>query len=695
MQSELMMFIGLCTLIGVAMGYYALFRIKSEIAMAYSALTLIAVLHVCGYTCGLLVGSWVFSGLAAAGLILFLVRGRERAGFFSFGVAALAALFGVMLIAFHGDYIQTYDDFHQWAAEVKYMLQHHMIPTGADFVGQADVPPESSLFVAFYQILGGYNEGHMYTASFLLTAVAAVIPLMRIRWREWYKGVLYLVLVYAGFFSLYNQPYKSIYVDLPAAVWAGAVCVLWTMLGDAADRTGGGSGSDTGKTGDRRRFLMILPFLIFLPRIKWGVSFLLWAFTLGYILVDLIARMPSGQFGAFWKRRWKYIVGVIAAVFALIAGAWFVIRSALIPASLSGIAEALTISSKKARLTLSTLLHNIFQKSLTGNPNMPFRTVQATILIVILLLVLATWCRRCVRKRTLIAQAVYFPVCVVLYVIALYVCYVSVFSYEEAVRNSTGYRYLSIVIVFGFIILCGHLLISMAEEEKPECLDAGKGSDTGELAPDSVQQIPASAQRSAGLGRRVSPSIVTSILLCLLLISNFNTKLIYKASSLQPWRNKNYRIIKETKEQIGEIREVITDEDRVYMLSNEYSLKEMNEYPLCVALYYLDHQVSNYLREPWKFTKDGSISFLHETDVPVEQFPAMLQAGGYTYVWVHSYDEYLSEKFEELFGCTLETAGLYEVVQREDGSMTLELRKAMESTNPHEEKEKEAEEADI
>ena len=49
----------------------------------------------------------------------------------------------------------------------------------------------------------------------------------------------------------------------------------------------------------------------------------------------------------------------------------------------------------------------------------------------------------------------------------------------------------------------------------------------------------------------------------------------------------------------------------------------------------------------------------------------------------------------ELFGCTLETAGLYEVVQREDGSMTLELRKAMESTNPHEEKEKEAEEADI
>ena len=60
----------------------------------------------------------------------------------------------------------------------------------------------------------------------------------------------------------------------------------------------------------------------------------------------------------------------------------------------------------------------------------------------------------------------------------------------------------------------------------------------------------------------------------------------------------------------------------------------------------------------------------------------MLQAGGYTYVWVHSYDAYLREAFEKLFDCTLETAGLYEVVYREDGLMTLELRKAMESTNP-------------
>ena len=676
MRSELMMFIGFFILIGVGMGYYTLLRIRSEMAVAYSVLTLIAVLHVCGYTCGLRTGCWVFCGLSAAGVLLFLFRGKDRAGFFSFGLAALFVLFTVSLLAFHGDYIQTYDDFHQWAAEAKYMLAKNRIPTGTDFVGELNVPPESSLFVAFFQILGGYNEGHMYTAAFLFTAVAAVIPLMRARWRDWPKGILYVLLVYAGFFTLYNQPYKSIYVDLPAAVWAGSVCMLWTLLGNRADRmigdcaenaaAGAGSIAEPKALSLRRRCLLILPFLIFLPRIKWGVSFLLWAFVLGYMLVDVAVRIPQDRLRAFWKRRWAYVVGIAAAVLALLLGAWFVIGESLIPASLSGVVEALTFSSKKARLTAGTLAHNLFQKSLTGNPNMPFRTVQATILIVLLFFVLATWCRNCTRKRALIAQAIYYPFCVILYAIGLYVCYVSVFSYEESVRNSTGYRYLSIVIVFGFIIFCGQLLVSMLEE----------------------------TQAGSSGKRRTSWPVRMGLLLCLLLVSNFNTKMIYKASSLQPWRNKNYKVIQETKDHISKIKEHITDSDRVYLLSNEFSLKEMNEYPLCVSLYYLDGQVSNYLREPWKFTEDGSISFLHETEASIEQFPAMLQCGGYTYIWVHSYDAYLQEKFRELFGCDLEAEGLYEIMYKEDGGMELVLREELESSNPHEEKKDEAEEED-
>ena len=101
MRSELMMFIGLIALLGLGMGYYTLLRIRSEIAVAFSALTLIAVLHVCGYTCGLQTGCWVFCGLAAAGLLLFLIKGQDRAGFFSPGMAALVVLFGTALLGDH------------------------------------------------------------------------------------------------------------------------------------------------------------------------------------------------------------------------------------------------------------------------------------------------------------------------------------------------------------------------------------------------------------------------------------------------------------------------------------------------------------------------------------------------------------------------------------------------------------------
>ncbi len=649
-----MMILGLSSLLGVGMGYYTFLRVRGELAMAYSALTLIAILHVCGYTCGLSAGTWAFCLLSIAGLTAFIIVGGNRGGFFSFGVVALAVMFVVMLFAFHGDFIQTYDDFHQWAAEAKYMLQHNYIPTGSDFVGVASVPPESSLFAAFFQILGGYNEGHMYTSSFLFTAMAVVIPLIYIRWKDWYKGLLYIILVYAGFFSLYNQPYKSMYVDLPAAVWAGSTCILWSALNDMAGRE---------ELSFRKRCMMVLPILIFVTRIKWGVSILMWVFTLGYILVDILSVIPTERVRSFWNRRWIYIVGIFAAIVFMMSAFWFILGEAFIPASLEGIKEALSLSSEKARLTASTMLHNVFKTALTSNPNMKFQTVQTTICMVVILLVLSTWSRG-ERKKTLAMQAVYYPVCVIMYVIGMYICYVSVFSYEESVRNSTGYRYLSIVIVFGFIILSGQLLISMCSCS-PKTIKAVSYSQSEGVGKASVSRLA---------GCR---SVILCGLLCLLMICNFNSKLIYKASAFHFWENKTYKIIKETKDQIAKIEDVITDEDRVYMLSNEYSLEDMNEYPLCVALYYLDNQVSNYLEQPWKYMEDGSVAFLHKTTEGIDHFPDVLRSGNYTYIWIHSYDEFLKKKFRDMFDCEIRDTGLYEIIYNESGDIKLKLKEVI------------------
>ena len=395
----------------------------------------------------------------------------------------------------------------------------------------------------------------------------------------------------------------------------------------------------------------------------------MWVFTLGYIFVDILAGIPSERVRAFWKNNWKYIIGAVAALFLVVIAAWHFLGEVFIPASLTGITDALTLSSQKARMTAGTMLHNIFETALTSNPNMRFQTVQATICIVLLLIVLSTWSKGS-RKKYLAAQAVYYPVCVIMYVIGLYICYVSVFSYEESVKNSTGYRYLSIIIVFGFIILSGQLLMSM-------CTDRELTLQMSASSLTDVNKKAGAVDEGSSFSPPARRSVLLCSLLCLLMICNFNSKLIYKASAFHFGENKNYKVIKETKEQIARIEDIITDNDRVYMLSNEYSLDDMNEYPLCVALYYLDNQVSNYLIEPWKYTEDGSIVFVHNAPDKIDDFPAILHERGYTYVWVHSYDRYLQKKFLDMFDCRIKHTGLYEIIDDGNGGMTLRLKEVI------------------
>jgi hypothetical protein len=106
--------------------------------------------------------------------------------------------------------------------------------------------------------------------------------------------------------------------------------------------------------------------------------------------------------------------------------------------------------------------------------------------------------------------------------------------------------------------------------------------------------------------------------------------------------------------------------------SKQYDLDNMNEYPLCVALYYLGEQVSNYLVMPWQFNEKGSLSFVAKSDLTIDSFPALLRDGGYTYIWIHSYDKYLTEQFERLFNCKELQKGLYRIMYQEDGAIRLE-----------------------
>ena len=638
-MSEIMFVLGIAVLIMCSMGYYAIFKVSSELSLVYSILTLIAITHISGLSFGIRQGIIIYCLISIALFVFYLVRCKDKGRYFSFGIVSYIFMSLIMLFAFHGDYIQTYDDFHQWAAEVKYMFVNNHIPLGSDFVGSASMPPETSLFVAFFQFFGGYNEGHMYTASFMLTAAAAVVPLMCIGWKKWINGVVYLVLVYSGLFTLYNQPYKSMYVDLPVAVWAGATCIAFSIL--------------INEWKFKKSFIAIFPMLLFIPRIKWGVGAIIFCFAAGYVILLGIINDEDKVIITFVKRKRKAIIALVLAAVCAFIIAWLLLGESFIPANLSGIVEALTFSTTKAQLTAKTLIKNLFKKSLTSNPNMPFCTVQTTIMFLVVLLFVYICSDREKGKRKIIFTSAFFPIAVVLYSLGLYVSYVSVFSYDESIRNATGYRYLSIVIVYEFIILCGYLAENLAIDN---ALVAGEN----------------------GTGRVLQrKSFLLSILLCLLMLCNLNPKIVYKASSRHYWKNPVYSVIDKTKKQVNEIQDYITEGDRVYLISNKYSLESMNEYPLCVALYYMDNQVSNYLREPWEYSKDGSITFVASTDNTIDEFGDRLRQGGYTYVWVHSYNNYLKNEFLERFSCEITENGLYRIIYEDDGSIRMELAKGI------------------
>lgn len=686
-RAQMMMLAGFCLLLFFSMGIYTLFHFPPELSAMYAVILNAEVMQVCAAAASIRVGCGVFGALSAAGLVLFLVKGKNRRSFFSPGIIFWFLLFAGALVLFHGGFIQQYDDFHQWALEVKYMLEHNALPRAGGLV--PIVPMESGLFNVFFQVLGGYNEGNMHASAFLFTAAALVLPLAGIPWRRWKGAVCYLLLTYLGMFSIYKLPYKSLYVDLPAAAWAGVLCAWWITGSEAFTGEREGAGNLI------RRLVTVLPILLFVTRIKWGIGLLLAVFTGMFIAVSILTGQKGEGFRALWKRRWKQIVGVFAVIVLAFGILWGLLGSSFVPASLSGIAEALTFSTQKARLTMETLLQNLFMKHLTTNPNMRLYPVQSVIVLTVLL-VFTAYLGRSVYRKKICLFAAYYPVCVVLYVAALYVTYVSTFSYEESIRNATGYRYLSVIVLYGFFVLTAMMLHAFVpevrpagqpQEGRPEGLPAGQlqevrlaGSPDGQPIEGASGEAPAGlaspGNRAGSIPEKMAVrrrlQVVMLVGLMAFFLSNLNSKFLYLASEIQEWKLPQYKVIRQTKQSIDRIEDIIAENDKVYLLSNGYDLENMNEYPLCVALYYLGERVSNYLVTPWQFHEGGSLSFVANTDLTVDAFPDLLRGGGYTYVWIHSYDPYLARSFRRLFNCSNLREGLYRIQYQEDGAIRLE-----------------------
>ena len=538
-----------------------------------------------------------------------------------FTAPAWFLLFGLLLLAlvsFYHDFIQRIDELHMWAAAVKYMQEYGRMPYGPDFIGIGNKGLGTSLFISFFQKLTGYSEPHMYAASFLLIWIGWLLPFSGFREKEWKKPLLYIAILYVGSYSLYRYGLKTLYVDMHTAAWAGGLAGWWM------------------NRRHRKTDLLVAAaglsvLFVLKPSVGPLMMVMVFLFMAGYAwMVDRRA-LEDVRF----RKCLRLILPLLVLLAAAAAGCLLMITwkaDSLLP---SGLVEAFRSrggSKEKVLRTFSALAAGI-----TGRPLAPKSDLKITFLfgMAAVLLLLKVSAGLYHQKLSQLFCGIYSVMAAFGYMLVLYLAFLYMFPYSESIRTAGGIRYYSVCLVYLLTIALVHLF------------------QPGEAA---FRQI----------------RIYCLLGLLMFLLYGLNTDFLAHYTGWNKRDVEHYKDITKSASGAKEILQILAPEDKVYFLNQD----EDNEFPQNTALYYLENQVSNYNREFWKLTENGSITRLRENESPViADFPQVLTDGGYTYVWIYRTDEYLSEHLPEIFEGVMqvEDSQLYRVSYEGGQAAGLEL----------------------
>lgn len=611
-------------LLGVALVYYQLLGVNAGEGTMLATVSVIGLMYIGGAWFGTFTVSMFFiCVVSAAGYLLtFCIRitGRResRAFWQSPYIISLLLLFVFAMVVFWNDFIQHIDEFHQWAAAVKYMLETDLMPETSPLL-DARHPYGTSLFHLFFQKITGYNEANMYTSSFLLMWVGFLLPFSEYKKRDWKKVAIYIAIVYVALFSLYHYGAKNLYVDLQTAGWAAGLAGWWrNRTKKKANALIAGSG------------LVILCFFKMLAGPLMAVFVVIFMLTQTFVLEKGVL---DDQ-----KRRKRLLIGVLSVLFvcflaAIAAMVWVKNTnvSALLPEALLVRKESLRIGFKKVGLTMSTFLTSVVGKPLASYSNLKVAFVPFMILMAVLAKIAADMYH---QKKEQIIYTIYIIAGSLVYCGILLTAYIFVFTYEESVSLAGSPRYFSLWMIFVFAFMLVWLL-----ERKQATL----------------------------------PHVKTYLMLgnLLIFLSGLNVNFIPTMTGLDHEKVPGYVDISMVKEQIEEMEEILTENDRIFLLDQVGK----TEYITNTAMYYLGEQVSNYLAEPWRFTEKGSSIRLEDYEVPsITDFPQLLQQGGYTYVWVCKSNNYLEKNLPKVIESdNIEAGCLYRVIYEGGVPEKLEL----------------------
>lgn len=571
----------------------------------------------------MLIGGWfhqfriaviVLTVLGVLGFILWIIRRRPIQG--KAYLVALTVLFLLSLVLYINDFVQRIDEFHQWAAAVKYMFEKNALPIYPDYIGDARQLIGTSLFYTYFQYFTGYHEAFMYVASTLLIWIGLLLPFSGAEGRERVKLSFFSVLMYVGIYSLYYYGMKNLYVDVHTGAWAGGIAGWWV-------------------TNRRKKTdIAVLPAaLAILYFLKLYVGLLMIILIVALIAVQALCGRWFDQDTETQKKdalqtgepvrngKTKYWLPAGVGLFGVMA-VFAISRTG------SGFLSLLKMRAEASSGMTNTIISSLLTKTL-GSPLSTSSAQKVTLpfLFVLCLVLLLT-----VGKKEFRLFGGYFILAGIFFMAALTAAYLFIFGIEESTKSAGLIRYLTIFAIYFFVITIVLLLREF----------------TGDLSNKHTVFILAG--------------------LLLFFVQGINTGFIPQMTALNKQAVWACEDIQRTKRDIARIQEYLGPEERVYLINQDGE----NEFPTNTALYYLESQVNNYLFTPWKFTRTGSITRVLESETPsLNELPEILRAGAYKYVWVFASDKYLRENLGERVSTGEISRGLYRFV--DDGAENWQL----------------------
>lgn len=584
------------------------------------------------------------SAIGVAWWIIRSVRGHTIGlnGICSPAFVILLMLYLCWLVFLHNDFIQHVDELHHWAAGVKYMVNKDAMPTGNDFVaGAGNYAWATTLFHLFFQKFTGYNEQSMYVSASLLMWIGFLLPFSEYQWKDWKKVVMYVAIMYIGLYTLYSYGPKSLYVDVPTAAWAGGLAAWWTR-----------------RKRKKSDYLIAASGLITLHFFKASAGLLMAVFVLFFMILYTFAIEKSYLYKQNGMKLLRGGTGILCGLVLLgsvaVLGVVYSIQpyenvteeamenlpenemerwaiaGKKLPDGISSQINVVQLSRTKVKKTFGAFMTTVFGSPLASRSNWDLAFLPCILGILILFKVYGDIYEEKEKSQLYLMYSVFT---VLAYSAAVYFSYILMFAYELSIEMRSASRYFSICSIFLIIILLSEL-----------------------LQPESAKK------------ENVREYTLLGILLFFAL--GLNANFVPNATAINKEKISGYDKIHDTFLQVNQIQEMISDTDKVYYLCQQPadSLSGAELYN-CTALYYLEEQVSNYLAMPWKFTSTGCNIRLEEFDTSIADFPALLAQGGYTYVWVHTTNQYLTRELPLVLPCDKEISnGCFYRVVYENGS---------------------------